>query len=1270
MEPQPLKTGTATRVQTDVVISLIVMMLGGIIVAAGMFAVIFMGSQKTAAPREQSFTVTFAAGKYTVSKPDTDGYRSISMESFDSISEPGEPALPTKVFRLLMPAGATFTRLEVISQDAETLTGSYLVKEAPTPQPISEGAEGELLDYEPVEIVPPKAEIYQSDKVYPAQTVAALDRGQMRKYTIQEIRFNPIQYQPLSGTLTLTDKITLHINYTQSSQPADSLLADKVFDKDVAKLFTNYTQFVDTYQPSDKNYVRESSYDYVIIAPQIMAESEGMTALVDYRQSQGIAVKLETTEAIDSLYTDEDLPAKIRHYLQEHYLEWGLQYVALVGTHAVIPMRLCSAELPNDYFYSELTGVWAADYRYCGDHDWYPEVYVGRIPLNVPEQLSEYVTKLITFEANDYIYNKNALLAAGQWGSPVDADTRAEYLYNSIFMPRGYSSTRLYEESGECPTIYNHDEDIDRQNIIDQWQNNHFGIVKFAAHGSSRSFVSKLCPETWDAVFNISDISSLDSDYPSIVVGEACNTADPTDNENIGYRFVRQNAISYLGSVEESMITYNAFQLYFENLIIQGQKNAQALATAYLEPSVSSREKLISSLYGEPMIQAAHVIHVPNDYPTIQEAINAALPGTTVLVEAGLYEENITMQYGVNLVGENPETTIISGGYSGNVITLDPGDSGQVYDQIISNFTLRYGADAIHCTNSASPHVRHNIIYGNSRGIYCSGGSPEITNNTITNNSYRGIYLENDSTAVIKNNNITTFGHYGLQSVGSSPALYYNNIFGNNSNNYDGVAPGQGDISQNPNYTEGFHLGAHSPSADQGDPQDDYYLEPEPNGGRINIGVYGGTADASAYNYPPQFTMIGDQKTLTEEPLELILEANDAENDVLTYSIESLPEGATFDPENQIFSWTPLANQAGGHTITFTVTDSYGASDQMIVNITVYTYTISNKILIAQNGDTVYIRPGVYNEVVFIMDKDINIIGAGADSTILNGIIAYDRFSCALPRSLSIQGFTINNTIPLADIITVYNMCDNKPTITIRNNILNNIASSSSCVYITKSEAQIINNTIVNGADKGIYLSENSEALIKNNILKDNTAGIVLEQGSTAEIKYNNISNTVGDDVGIGNISTDPMFIDSAEGDYHLQHNSPSIDSGDPADDYSLEPYPNGGRINMGAYGNTGEAAHYYICGDVNGSSDLDIDDIIFFVNYIFTGGETPWLVEAADVNGSGDVDIDDIIYLINYIFSNGPEPVCGISPDLGADPTGGYTIEEINAYIKQAQDL
>lgn len=42
--------------------------------------------------------------------------------------------------------------------------------------------------------------------------------------------------------------------------------------------------------------------------------------------------------------------------------------------------------------------------------------------------------------------------------------------------------------------------------------------------------------------------------------------------------------------------------------------------------------------------------------------------------------------------------------------------------------------------------------------------------------------------------------------------------------------------------------------------------------------------------------------------------------------------------------------------------------------------------------------------------------------------------------------------------------------------------------------------------------------------------------------------------------------------DFHLQTTSPGIDGGDPSFDVSAEPSPNGGRVNLGAYGGTAEA--------------------------------------------------------------------------------------------------
>ncbi|MFH1892995.1 MAG: dockerin type I repeat-containing protein [Candidatus Zixiibacteriota bacterium] len=64
------------------------------------------------------------------------------------------------------------------------------------------------------------------------------------------------------------------------------------------------------------------------------------------------------------------------------------------------------------------------------------------------------------------------------------------------------------------------------------------------------------------------------------------------------------------------------------------------------------------------------------------------------------------------------------------------------------------------------------------------------------------------------------------------------------------------------------------------------------------------------------------------------------------------------------------------------------------------------------------------------------------------------------------------------------------------------------------------------------------------------------------------------------------------------------------------------------------------IIGDADGSGGVDIDDVVYLIAYIFTGGPPPdKAVCCGDADGSGGVDIDDVVYLIAYIFTGGPAP-------------------------------
>jgi hypothetical protein len=64
-----------------------------------------------------------------------------------------------------------------------------------------------------------------------------------------------------------------------------------------------------------------------------------------------------------------------------------------------------------------------------------------------------------------------------------------------------------------------------------------------------------------------------------------------------------------------------------------------------------------------------------------------------------------------------------------------------------------------------------------------------------------------------------------------------------------------------------------------------------------------------------------------------------------------------------------------------------------------------------------------------------------------------------------------------------------------------------------------------------------------------------------------------GNSGGTGNLSSTALFENEAQKDYRTTPLSPTADAGDPADDFSDEPDPNGGRIDMGAFGNTSWSA-------------------------------------------------------------------------------------------------
>ncbi|MFZ5353672.1 MAG: hypothetical protein ACOZCL_13260 [Bacillota bacterium] len=131
-----------------------------------------------------------------------------------------------------------------------------------------------------------------------------------------------------------------------------------------------------------------------------------------------------------------------------------------------------------------------------------------------------------------------------------------------------------------------------------------------------------------------------------------------------------------------------------------------------------------------------------------------------------------------------------------------------------------------------------------------------------------------------------------------------------------------------------------------------------------------------------------------------------------------------------------------------------------------------------------------------------------------------------------------------------------------------------------RTRGTVTNCTIAGNQGGGIWVHDDSDVTIENSILwynqADNDFRVSQDMQSSLSISYTNSKEDAAGQanitVGEGNTHVDPLFADAQAGDYHLSAYSTLIDAGNPLSSFENEPEPNGGRVDMGAYGNTLEA--------------------------------------------------------------------------------------------------
>jgi parallel beta-helix repeat protein len=500
----------------------------------------------------------------------------------------------------------------------------------------------------------------------------------------------------------------------------------------------------------------------------------------------------------------------------------------------------------------------------------------------------------------------------------------------------------------------------------------------------------------------------------------------------------------------------------------------------------------------------ASTIIVPDDYPTIQRAINAANDGDTIFVHSGTYYEHVGLSKSVSLVGEDPLTTIIDGNETGSVIVVT------IRKVTLSGFTIQNGRIGLELGAGGS-RSRDNIMISNNtvknNQIACNSFtySSSIVNNTFSNNVL-GLFVSSTNNT-ISFNKILTNGGYGLGLQGSENSNVTGNFIFKNDNGiqvWDSAGTTISDNTVVSNNGTGIDLNS-----------EDVIMRNNTmsnNGYNFNVVIYSNQD-------------IDTSNTVDGKPIYYWLNQRD----------KQIPSDAgdvvVIDSTN--ITVKNLSLERNGRGILFKNTN-----DSMITNVNV-SYNLFGIVLGSSNNNTVTDN--------FFSNNDHGIrLGSSNNNTVCNNLLTKNNYGLKLSRSddndvssntalnnaygifledsannrmrnnkmignqynFDVSGGNLSSYINDVD---VSNTADSKPIYYLVNQHSKQIPNDAGCIDVINSTDITVDDLIIKNNTNGILFAYTTNSFIKNVKIWSCTNGIMMYQSYNNTIDMNRLTdNEVG----------------------------------------------------------------------------------------------------------------------------------------------------------------